>query len=48
MHIFSKCVRFMAESVGYWPEMAHCKAFLLALSYTSAYGVHALCSSFFP
>ena len=32
MHIFSKCVRFMGESAGCWPEMAHSKAFLLALS----------------
>ena len=36
MHIFSKCVRFMGESAGYWPEMAHWKAFLLALSCTRA------------
>ena len=48
MHIFSKCVRFMGESAGYWPEMAHSKAFLLALSCTRAYGMHAIRTSFFP
>ena len=47
MHIFSKCVRFMGESAGYWPEMAHWKAFLLALSCTRAsWGAYYMCLLF--